>query len=312
VTVIRTARPGEIPVEAHVDGDADRGESIRQYLTQLMEQGCTRPEWCFVAESGGRPVASAVLWTLPGGSVPSDLVLVEAPWDDPALAVGVRLLDEVVGFARSAGADELGHVVDRPVQPPQFQHHPDRHEGLVRRAGFTLARDGRRFRWQAGAELPPQDDRLHFRSMAEIGPEPFVDLLAELLPDTADAWLADDVARYGPRQAAQRLFDKSLQLQHEPEWYEIGYDADGSPAVVSLPARSPSFAVIGFVGVAPGHRGRGYSSSVVARGTHILVQHGATEIRGDCDAANVAMVKGFERARYHLFAERRDFIHRPS
>ncbi len=80
-----------------------------------------------------------------------------------------------------------------------------------------------------------------------------------------------------------------------------------TPAVVSLPARSPAFPVIGFVGVSPAHRGKGYSSSVVAHGTSILADNGATEIRGDCDAQNIAMYKGFQRAGYANFDSRLEF-----
>jgi len=61
------------------------------------------------------------------------------------------------------------------------------------------------------------------------------------------------------------------------------------------------------VGVATGHRGKGYATAVVARGTQILVAGGATEIRGDCDAANIAMFKAFQRCGYANFANRKMF-----
>ena len=93
-------------------------------------------------------------------------------------------------------------------------------------------------------------------------------------------------------------------MDDEPQRREIGYDADGTQAVISLPAHSPAFPVIGFVGVAPAHRGKAYSSSVVARGTAILAENGATEIRGHGDVDNVAMFKGFQRAGYDNFANR--------
>ncbi len=49
----------------------------------------------------------------------------------------------------------------------------------------------------------------------------------------------------------------------------------------------------------------GYSRSAVSRGTHILAAHGPTETRGDCNAANIGMFKGFERAGFTNFANRR-------
>ncbi len=305
---VRTALPAELPHLVQHPQDPDRNAATTAYLTDLLAKGCTRPDWCLVAEHDGRLVGSVVLWTLPGSDRPSDVVLLEAPWDDPDPAVGLALLDEAVARARTLGADEVGHVVDSPAQPPQFQRHLESRAELLGRAGFAQVRDGRRFRWVAGGELPATDPRLRFRSLAELGPEPFVELLSALLADTADARLAADVRRHGARKAAELLFEESMELRYEPQWWEIGYDPAGSPAAVSLPAHNPSFPVIGFVGVSPAHRGKGYASSVVARGTRILAAHGATEIRGDCDAANLAMVKGFARSGYENFASRLEFL----
>jgi hypothetical protein len=38
-----------------------------------------------------------------------------------------------------------------------------------------------------------------------------------------------------------------------------------------------------------------------------LAAAGATEIRGDCDAGNIGMAKGFERSGYANFSDRRMF-----
>ncbi|MEV4949391.1 GNAT family N-acetyltransferase [Streptomyces sp. NPDC053755] len=306
MTVIRTARPDELPALLEHPGDAERNAATRAYLGMLLDTGCTRPEWCLVAEDGaGRLVGSVVLWTLPGQDVPYACVLFEAPADEPE--TGAALLEAAVAKARACGADELEHVVDSPAQAPQFQRDPERRGVLLRESGFRVVRDGRRFALRVPGTLPADDDRLTFRSLADLGPEPFVDLLAELLAETADARLGADVKRWGARQAAARLFEETAELRHEPAWWEIGYDADGSPAVISLPAENPSVAVIGFVGVAPAHRGKGYAASAVVRGTRILAANGAEEIRGDCDAANTAMAKAFTRAGYENFADRLEF-----
>jgi RimJ/RimL family protein N-acetyltransferase len=66
-------------------------------------------------------------------------------------------------------------------------------------------------------------------------------------------------------------------------------------------------AVIGYVGVVLEHRGRGLAGQLVRRGTEQLVESGASEIGGDCDRDNVAMVKAFERAGYERVAQRRTY-----
>ncbi|MCZ4095215.1 GNAT family N-acetyltransferase [Streptomyces sp. H39-C1] len=306
MTLIRIARADELPALVEHPGDAERNAATREYLGGLLDSGCTRPQWCLVAEGGdGQPAGSAVLWTIPGHDVPLAMVLFEAPEGSPE--TGTALLDAVAAQARELGATELEHVLDSPAQAPQFQRDPQRREELLRGAGFELIRDGLRFRRTLSGELPADDDRLDFRSLAVIGREPFIDALEELLADTADARLAADVAKHGLRPAAELLFEETSGLRHEPEWWEVGYAADGTPAVVSLPAENPSVPVIGFVGVTPAHRGKGYAASVVNRSTRILAANGATEIRGDCDRANVAMAKAFRSAGYENFAGRLEF-----
>ncbi|MFJ2059229.1 GNAT family N-acetyltransferase [Streptomyces sp. NPDC087908] len=309
MTVVRPARPDELPALVEHPDDAERNAATRAYLAQLLDSGCTRPAWCLVAEDGdGRLTGSVVLWTLPGQEVPLALVLFEAPRDAPETAAA--LLDAAAATARELGATELEHVVDSPAQAPQFQRNPEDRGELLRASGFGVIRDGRRFVHRApGAPgaLPAEDPRLTFRSLAELGPGPFVEALAELLADTADARLAADVRQHGARRAAELLFEETAELKHEPGWWELGYAADGTVAVISLPAENPAVAVIGFVGVVPAHRGQGYATSVVVRGTRVLAAAGATEIRGDCDAANVAMARAFARAGYVNFADRLEF-----
>ncbi|MFD3696943.1 GNAT family N-acetyltransferase [Streptomyces sp. NPDC058646] len=306
MTSIRTALPHELPALLEYPDDAERNAGTRAYLGQLLDARCTRPEWCLVADDGqGRLVGSVVLGTLPGQEIPYALVLFEAP--DDGERIGGALLDAAVAKARELGAQELEHVVDSPAQAPQFQRGPERRGELLRASGFRVVRDGRRFGLRVQGELPPDDARLTFRSLADLGHEPFVALLADLLAETADARLAADVERYGARRAAEQLFADTPELEHEPQWREIGFDADGTPAVISLPAVNPTVAVIGFVGVAPAHRGKGYAASAVVRGTRILAANGAEEFRGDCDGANTAMAKAFARAGYENFADRLEF-----
>ncbi|MEV2235313.1 GNAT family N-acetyltransferase [Streptomyces phaeochromogenes] len=308
---IRIARPDELPALVQYAEQPERNAATAAYLTDLLAKKCTRPEWCLVAEDeAGRLTAATALWTLPGNDVPMALVLLETRWDEPGLATGRALLAEAVALAGSLGARELEHVIDSPTQPPQFQVEPERRAELLRLTGFERARDGRRFRRPSGAELTSHDDRLNWHSLPSLGREPFIALLAEALPTSADAHLAAKVARHGARRAAESLFTDMEELSYEPSWWEIGYTPDGMPAAISLPARNPSTAVIGLVAVSPACRGNGYATAVVARGTRLLVEAGAEEIRGDCDAANTAMIMAFERAGYENFGDRQEFTRR--
>lgn len=300
---IRTARPDELPALTAFADDGERNAATAAYLTSLLESGCTRPEWCLVAEHDGRLAGNVVLWTIPGRNVPTDIVLLEPGGPD----TGRALLAYAAQQARELGAKVQGHVLDTPAQAPQFQRDPRLRETLLADAGFTVARDGRRFAWTVGDPMPAQDERLHWRSLADLGEEPFVELLADTFTDTADSIFQAEIAEHGLRGAAERNVADMLEMDHQPGWFEIGYDPADMPVALSMPARTVTSAVIGLVAVARAGRGRGYATAVVARGTHVLVEAGFGEIRGDCDAGNIGMAKAFQRAGYRNFANRKMF-----
>jgi RimJ/RimL family protein N-acetyltransferase len=303
VLKIRPARLEELPTLTALPNDAERNTGTAAYLTRLLDSGCTRPEWCLVAERDGALVGNIVLWTLPGRAVPTDIVLLE-PGDSET---GSALLAHAAELARSLSGETQGHVLDVPSQAPQFQRDPHLREQLLVANGFSVTRDGCRFRWRVGDPMPAQDNRLHWRSLADLGHEPFVDLLADAFAATKDSIFLAEIAEHGLRGAAERNLADMLEMDHQPDWFEIGYEQQDQPVAISMPARNPSSAVIGLVAVATAGRGQGYATAAVARGTQILVGDGATEILGDCDASNIAMIKAFRRAGYRTFANRKMF-----
>ena len=76
----RSASPTPTRSRARPDpNDAERIAATGTYLTDRLSKGCTRPEWCLVAEDDGRLVGSVVLWTMPGNEMPIDVALLAGP-----------------------------------------------------------------------------------------------------------------------------------------------------------------------------------------------------------------------------------------
>jgi RimJ/RimL family protein N-acetyltransferase len=250
-------------------------------------------------------VARAALWALPGGEVPTNIVLIETDWADDALTAGRELMTAVHELAVDLGARSLEHTIDSPPVPAQYQEHPEVRVRLLEESGYAPLRDG--LRWLIAPPTPKEDSPLRFRSLSEVGEEVFVDAIAASFEGTADSELQHDIADHGVREAARQYLHDHQALDHRPEWFELGYAEDGALAGVIMGARNPTSAVIAYVGVVPGQRGRGFAAPLVRRGTERLLAAGAREIRGDCDRENVAMAKAFQRAGYEQFARRRSF-----
>jgi ribosomal protein S18 acetylase RimI-like enzyme len=284
-----------------------RGE-LRHYAESLLEQRCTRPDWCVLGIDSEAPLARAAFWTLPDGESPTDLVLIEADWDDPGLAGGHALLAHMHELARALGASALRHHVDAPAGPPQYQENESARVRLLTEAGYQLDRDG--LRWLVTAAVAPAPrgaPSLAFRDLTQTGEEAFVEALAATYEGTRDSILTRHIEERGLLEAARSDFSDYQQLDYLPEWWRLAYTDDGELAGVVMAARNPSSAVIAHVGVVPSQRGQGYAAALVRHGTDLLIAAGAGEIRGDCDSDNVAMVKAFERAGWERIARRRTY-----
>jgi ribosomal protein S18 acetylase RimI-like enzyme len=281
---------------------------LRDYAHSLLEQRCTRPEWCVIGVAADVPVARAAFWAMPDEEVPSDLVLIDADWSQPQLADGHALLARMHELAGALGARKLQHHVDSPPGPPQYQENESERISLVTEVGYELLRDGLRWLWTSPAVTEPSPiGSLAFRGLAEVGQEAFVEAFSATYEGTRDSMLGKAIRERGLLDAAQSDFREYQELEHRPEWWELAFTEDGALAGVIMGARIPGSAVIGHVGVVPEQRGRGFAAQLVRRGTAQLVADGATEIRGDCDRDNVAMVKAFRRAGYEQIARRRTY-----
>jgi ribosomal protein S18 acetylase RimI-like enzyme len=305
VLAFLTAQQASIEAFLAASDGSPHQRELSAYLETLMAQECTSPEWCVIGLEGETPVARAALWSLPRAPVPSHVVLVETDWADPELAAGRALMSDLHRRASALGADALEHTVDSPPVAPQYQEHTDARIRLLEASGYELLRDG--LRWQRSAPAPGEAGPLAFRSLPDVGEEAFVEAIAATFEGTPDAELQRDVDELGRDGAARQYLLDHKSLDHQPEWWELGYTDGGALAGVIMGARNPTSAVIAYVGVVPEQRGRGYAAPLVRRGTERLVAAGAGEIRADCDRQNIPMAKGFQRAGYEQFARRRSF-----
>jgi RimJ/RimL family protein N-acetyltransferase len=283
---------------------------LEKYAESLLEQGCTKPEWCLLGFEAGVPVARAALWALPDRAVPTDTVLIAAPWDDERLSAGHELLATLHELAGRIGADGLNHSVDSPPAAPQYQEDEEARIRLLEGSGYERLRDGLRWRYSATARTDASPaSSLAFCTLVEVGEDAFVEAIAATYAGTRDSWIAQNIEDNGALGAARADFLEQQSLEYRPEWWELAYTPDGALAGVIMAARNPSVAVVSYVGVVPEERGRGLAPELVRRGTERLLAGGADEIRGDCDRDNVAMVKAFLRADYDEFARRRTYRH---
>jgi RimJ/RimL family protein N-acetyltransferase len=284
------------------------------YRARLAD-GQYRPEWTWLAEhaddgAGKPPLAAGVWWGRPDGAAPETL---------DALFTGARVPREeraALGGRLLAAAHRAFNPVSRTVPgfhlflPPDWRARRDVVTALRWRweaalaAGLTDELERLRFEWTIASGVLAPSGRLRFRP--EPDDEAFAGLFARTLAGTLDATskkAADAVGALAQARADVAFYrDKMLGRR---EWWRVAETADGEPAGFTVPSRNSDRAVVGYIGVLPGHRGHGYIDDILAETTRILLtEAGADVIRADTDLANRPMAAAFERAGYREFARR--------
>ncbi|MBO0805178.1 MAG: GNAT family N-acetyltransferase [Nocardiopsaceae bacterium] len=171
-------------------------------------------------------------------------------------------------------------------------------------AGLTDELERLRFEWTAGTPVPPPAGRLAF--VREPDDQVFTELFRRALAGTLDATsrrMADVVGELS--QARSDVGFYRDRLPGNRGWWFTAHAPGGEPVGFGIPARNSEVPVVGYLGVLPEHRGRGYIDEILAEVTRILVTEARADvIRADTDVANKPMAAAFERAGYRNTARR--------
>lgn len=275
-------------------------------------RGEYRPEWTWIArDRGDGPVVAAAIWWGPAaGAMPGTL---DGLFTDGSLggdaraAVGGALITAAhQAFAAAGGATPDFHV----MLPGDWRGRRDVTAALgwrwdaALRAGLTGELERLRFEWTRAAGVPKGSGRLRFRAEPDDGV--FEELFGRVLAGTLDATSRKTADAVGA--AAQARADVAFyrdKMLGDRAWWRVGQTPDGAAVGFGVPSRNSAVPVVGYLGVVPEQRGRGYVQDILAEITRVLVaEAGAETIQADTDLANEPMAAAFERAGYRNFARR--------
>lgn len=303
----RPIRAGELERFAEA-GDPEHHEDYKRHLENMFAAGTMSRERCFVIEKENEILGRVAFWTLPTTEEPYALELLDVGWDGDYLSVGVPLLSNVLGEARSLGSKKIVHVLDAPPRYPWWQESPDKRIELLENVGFTMKRETNRFEWRREDTPPTVPKRLAFRTLEEVGEEAFVDAMSRVSEGTLDREIQGEREHLGPERAARQFFEDSSKLEYDARWWQLAYDKPSGELIgLVMPAKNPVSMTINYIGVVPEHRGKGYVDDLLALGTTTLHEAGPESITADTDARNKPMAAAFERAGWARFARRREY-----
>ncbi|MFE9421613.1 GNAT family N-acetyltransferase [Kitasatospora sp. NPDC006697] len=260
------------------------------YLSKLAAGQYALDRTWLAVDADGRVRAAAVWW---GDGVP-------------------RALDGVFGGDEAVAAEllrtahrEFGCAPEFHIfLPADWRERADVRAALDWRvraaeaAGLTAELERLRFEWRAERDPVPAAGTLGYR--AEPDDAVFAGLFTRVLEGTLDHGSAAGAARQGAEQQAwEEVEFYRDRMLGERSWWRVAHSGDGTPVGFAIPSRNPGAFVVGYLGVLPEFRGRGYAAQLLGEITRILhSEAGAAEIRADTDRGNHPMATAFRRAGY--------------
>ncbi|MBB5775885.1 GNAT family N-acetyltransferase [Nonomuraea jabiensis] len=265
-----------------------------RYLAELAEN-MYRPEWTWIAEIDGRVVGRALWWGPRDSAHPVALDCLDV---DPAAGDRAAIAAELIRAALAGFPQPVQYAIkvaggwrDDPATSTAVEWR----RAAAHAAGLTREVERLQFEWAPADGVPPSTGVLRF---AEASDEEFLTVFKRIAEGSLDAQTRANVAVKGVDATAREEMDFYLRAPSKREWWRIAYTPEGQVAGMAIPSATPYNVNVGYLGVVPEVRGRGYVDEILAEITRIHAANGEPRITATTDMGNAPMAAAFRRAGY--------------
>jgi RimJ/RimL family protein N-acetyltransferase len=272
-----------------------------EYRSELAKRQY-RPEWTWVAEQDGRVLARAVWWGQADSVHPlalDCLLTSDAVADRAESASG--LLDAAHRTFLGAGIRRLPDYNILKL-PGDWRRLPAAAAAVAwrrdaaARAGLTVATERLQFEWTPEVGVPVSTGRLVFD--AEPDDEVFLEAFLRVAEGSLDAHTVQSTAAIGAEATARESLQFYLERPGKRDWWRLARLPDGALVGLAIPSATPYARNVGYLGIVPEYRGRGYVADVLAEITRRHAEDGADRITATTDLGNKPMADAFAHAGY--------------
>lgn len=268
--------------------------SADRYLAELAEN-MYRSEWTWIAEVGDRVVGRALWWGPRDGAHPVALDCLDV---DPAVGDRIVVATELIRAALAVFPQPVQYAIkasggwrDDPVTSAAVEWR----RTAAHAAGLTREVERLQFEWAPADGVPSAAGALRF---AEASDEEFLAVFRRIAEGSLDFQTRTNVAAKGVDATAREEMDFYLGAPGKREWWRIAYTYEGEVAGMAIPSATPYSVNVGYLGVVPEFRGRGYVDEVLAEITRMHAANGESRITATTDVGNAPMAAAFLRAGY--------------
>ncbi len=265
-----------------------------RYLAELAED-MYRPEWTWIAEHDGQVVGRALWWGPQGRPHPVALDCLDV---DPAVGDRVAVAAELIRAALARFPEPVQYTIEVTGgwrDDPATSAAVEWRRAAAHAAGLTREVERLQFEWAPADGVPPAAGRLRF---TEASDAEFLAVFRRIAEGSLDAQTRANLAAKGVDATAREDMDFYLRAPGKREWWRIAYTREGEVAGMAIPSATAYNVNVGYLGVVPEFRGRGYVDEVLAEITRLHATNGESRITATTDMGNAPMAAAFGRAGY--------------
>jgi RimJ/RimL family protein N-acetyltransferase len=297
IVLIRHATPAEMKAPVEFTADDPAGSVDDDRFREEAAAGRMRPEWTWFADDGSRIVARALWWGRSDSERPLTLDCLDVlPGVPDRAALATELL--------ARGHAEFGAEPEYNLRLPDgWRDDPDIAAGVAWRtgaataAGLTDAVERLQYQWTPADGVPALSDRLVLRPGQD---EEVLAAFRRVAVGSLDAQTQRDVATMGADRQARGDLEFYLSCPGERSWWRLAETTGGDLAGFAIPSATPYSRNVGYLGVVPELRGRGYVDDLLGEITRFHAADDADSITATTDVSNAPMAAAFDRANYQV------------
>ncbi|MFE0153996.1 GNAT family N-acetyltransferase [Nonomuraea sp. NPDC059007] len=268
-----------------------------RYRADLAE-GMYRPEWTWIAEdTAGRMVGRALWWGPAAAPHPVALDCLDV---DPAAPERTAIAARLIGAALASIPGPVTYTIKAAGgwrEEPATAAAVGWRRAAAHAAGLRREVERLQFAWTPEAGVPAATGALRFTEAAD---EEFLAVFERIAEGSLDAQTRASVAAKGARAGAREEMDFYLNAPGQRHWWRLARTPDGQVAGMAIPSATPYHVNVGYLGVVPQLRGRGYVDEILGEITRLHAGNGAPRITATTDLANAPMAAAFRRAGYQV------------
>lgn len=266
-----------------------------------VEDGSWDLSRTLLAVDGDDIVAMARFWAPPGHDGPEAM---DGLYTDPAVGDRVALAAALLRHAHERFGAQPEYHVFLPAswrEDEALTAAVDWRRAALAEVGLSHELERLRYKWTPDAGVPEPDPRVTFRAADD---EAFFQAFCEVSRDSLDVGTQHGIAEHGVEAEAREHMGVYLEMPGDRDWWRLAYDKDDDLIGLAIPSANNGGPVVGYLGVVPGQRGKGYVDPLLGEITRQLADRGAESVTADTDNVNIPMARAFERAGYTRFATR--------